>query len=76
MYLLLIVREHVRTGVNKSAKSADIECVHCSMTPRGGTAFTKIVYAKVPGETPKTVEVTPSPLLHLDYRHSLLLQKQ
>jgi hypothetical protein len=46
------------------------------MTPRGGTAFTKIVYVKVPGETPKTVEVTPSPLLHLDYRHSLLLQKQ
>ena len=29
-------------------------------TPRGGTAFTKIVYAKVPGEIPKTVEVAGS----------------
>lgn len=30
-----------------------------SVTPRG-TAFTKIVYTKVPGETPKTVEVAGS----------------
>lgn len=29
-------------------------------TPRGGTAFTKIVYSKVPGEIPKTVEVAGS----------------
>ena len=51
-------------GMNSNAKpdpnAQSPQPASGTTTPRGGTAFTKIVYTKVPGETPKTVEVAGS----------------